>query len=86
MEYPKAEVKAGFEKMLCNGNRLPGHALLCSDTGHRYRVYLDELFYAIYMPDETRGDYKPVKIFGREPKGKEQRAKEKTAKERGNGA
>ncbi len=86
LEYPKAEVKAGFEKMLCNGNRLPGHALLCSDTGHRYRVYLDELFYAIYMPDETRGDYKPVKIFGREPKGKEQTVKETAAKERGNGA
>lgn len=76
LEYPKAKVKPEFAKMLQNGNRLPKQALLCADTGIRYRVYLNELFYGIYMPDETRGDYKPVKIFGRD---------ERQTKERGNG-
>lgn len=74
LQYPKVQVTEEFQKMLQNGNRLPKRAFLFEGANQnsqtlgssmqKCRVYLDELFYGIYEPDEKRMDYKPVKIFG----------------------
>lgn len=79
MEYPKAAVTPEFEKMLRNGNRLPKQALKAeaydgrdaADTasvsgtcGGLLRVYLNNDFWGLYAPDDKKGDFKPVKIFG----------------------
>lgn len=71
LDCPKAEAADNFQKMLLNGNRLPKEALvrdsrifLAPENGRMLRIYLDGSFYALYQLDETRGDYKPVKIFG----------------------
>lgn len=79
LEYPKAAIKAEFQKMLANGNRLPGHAfdIEHADSGRNFaaenmagcgfvRVYMEDDFFGIYEWDTGRKDYKPVKIFGRE--------------------
>lgn len=85
LQYPKAEAAPKYGRLLLNGNRLPRQALQVQkedsggkggcDGAQMLRVYFDGAFYALYQPDGSRGDYKPVKIFG-------QTAQEK----RGNGA
>lgn len=72
LEYPKAAVKAEFQKMLANGNRLPKDAFECEHPAkivsgcECLRVYIEDDFFGIYGWDAGRNDYKPVKIFGRE--------------------
>lgn len=74
LQYPKAQVKPQYEKMLKNGNRLPGQALIDTDTNPLIlsesnpicRVYLNSVFYALYTLDDVCRDYKPLKIFGQE--------------------
>ena len=55
----------GFLKAAKNAERKQKNSFAAvSGEKQVFRVYLDDLFYGIYMLDEKRGDYKPVKIFG----------------------
>lgn len=79
LEYPKVAVTAEFGKLLANGNRLPKQALVqetgSCNTGQTLRVYMNDLFYGIYVWDPRRGDYKPVKIFYQGMPGTEQQGR-----------
>lgn len=80
LDNPKAEAAPKYHRLLFNGNRLPRQAFTVTQeasagngTGkagskegaQALRVYADGEFFALYEWDKVRGDYKPVKIFGK---------------------
>lgn len=67
LKYPMAEVTKEHNKLLYNGNRLVSAMLKEETEEHRIqpvRIYDEEgHFIGLYEYEETRMDYKPVKLF-----------------------